>query len=60
MDALEKKLNEYHDAFGEGFPMASLGHQEESDIIEIINNCIRSKKDVYDSGYLSLDDDIMY
>lgn len=60
MTKLNQKLMEYLDTFGEGFPMSSLGHQEESKIIEIINDCISKGKDVYDSGYLSLDDDIMY
>lgn len=60
MTALDQKLTEYLDAFGEGFPMSSLGHQEESAVIEIINDCIIKGKDVYDAGYLHLDEDIMY
>lgn len=30
------------------------------EIIGIIDECIKNNKDVYDSGYLYLDDDIKY
>lgn len=53
-------LSKYFDTFDDSFPMASLGHQEESAIIEIINDCIAKGKDVYDAGYLRLDENIMY
>lgn len=55
MNKLDKALNLYEKTFDDSFPTIPL-IMENSDekVIEIINNCISNKKDVYDMGYLSL------
>lgn len=58
---LDKKLEEYRVMFKEGFPMIPLkwGRTDEQ-VIEIINRCIKEGKDVYELGYVIIDDDVMY
>ena len=58
---IDDKLQEYAEKFGDGFPMIPLawGRTEEQ-LIEIINNCLESGKDVYEMGLLQEDDDIDY
>ena len=46
--------------FNDGFPMFQMSAESPDRIIEIIGDCIKNNKDVYDSGYLSLDDDTIY
>lgn len=57
---LIRKMGEYEGVFGDGFPLFPFGSYSEEEIIEIIDRCIKEKKDVYDLGYLSLDEDIQY
>lgn len=59
-EKLEGKLKEYCKVFGDRFPMIPLGHRGEAEVIKIIDDCIAKKKDVYDSGYLSLDEEHIY
>lgn len=33
---------------------------EKEEIIKIIDDCLNKGKDVYDAGYLTLDDDVKY
>ena len=55
----EKKLDEYFEAFGEGFPMYQLGRlRTEDEIIELIDTCLKEGKDAYDMGWI--DEDAIY
>ena len=56
---LQKALEAYKKAFNDDFPTIPFESQEDEEIIDIIDECIEENKDVYDLGYLSLDD-IMY
>ena len=58
-EKLQKALETYRKAFNDDFPTIPFDSVEDEKIIEIINDCIESEKDVYDLGYLELDD-IMY
>lgn len=60
MNDFLKKLGEYEGAFGDGFPTFMFGSYSEEEIIAIIDKCIKAKKDVYDLGYLTLDENIQY
>jgi hypothetical protein len=60
MEKLDKALKKYEKFFDDSFPMFSMMSKPPDDVVEIIENCIENKKDVYDMGYLSLDDDIKY
>ncbi len=52
-----KVLKQYNEMFEGGFPTIPLAlSRSEDEIIEIINRCISEKKDVYDLGYLSIDE----
>lgn len=53
-------VKEYNKVFPGGFPSIPLCHKPEKEVIEIIENCIKEKKDVYKMGYLKLDNDIKY
>lgn len=55
-EQLLNALDRYYDAFGDSFPTTSMCGYKEEELIEIINKCILKKKDVYDLGYLSLDE----
>ena len=41
---IEKKLNEYAELFGENFPIFIVRNLEESEIIKIIDECIKNNK----------------
>ena len=60
MNDFLKKLGEYEGDFGDGFPTFMFSGYPEEETIAIIYRCIKEKKDVYDLGYLTLDDDIKY
>lgn len=58
-EKLQKALEQYKEKFNDDFPTIPFESQEDEEIIDIIDECIEENKDVYDLGYLSLDD-IMY
>ena len=58
-EELQKALETYKKAFNDSFPTIPFDSMEDEKIIEIIDDCVESGKDVYDLGYLELDD-IMY
>lgn len=58
-EKLQKALEWYKEKFNDDFPTIPFESQEDEEIIDIIDECIEENKDVYDLGYLSLDD-IMY
>lgn len=58
-EKLQKALERYKEKFHDDFPTIPFESQEDEEIIDIIDECIEENKDVYDLGYLSLDD-IMY
>lgn len=52
---LQKMYNEYKKKFNDDFPTIPLAVSlEDKEIIEIIENCISQNKDVYELGYLEL------
>lgn len=58
---LDKKLAEYADAFDDGFPMVTFGEgRTPEEIADIIDRCLKAKKDVYAIGLMSLKDGIQY
>ena len=58
-EKLQKALERYKKKFNDDFPTIPCDSREDAEIIDIIDECIEENKDVYDLGYLSLDD-IMY
>lgn len=58
-EKLQKALERYKKKFNDDFPTIPFDSREDVEIIDIIDECIEENKDVYDLGYLSLDD-IMY
>lgn len=59
--ALEKALDLYFIKFNDNFPTVPLmAGRDENGVIKIIRECVDKEKDVYELGYLSLDEDIMY
>ena len=58
-EKLQKALERYKKKFNDDFPTIPFDRREDAEIIDIIDECIEENKDVYDLGYLSLDD-IMY
>lgn len=58
---LDQYLEKYIKAFGEGFPMYQLGRtRSESEIIEIIEKCLKEQKTAYDLELVTDDLDIEY
>lgn len=52
---LQKMYDEYKKKFNDDFPTIPLAVSlEDKEIIEIIENCISQNKDVYELGYLEL------
>jgi hypothetical protein len=61
MNELDKKMQEYARQFDDGFPMIPLGWgRSETEIIEIIDKCLKENKDVYELGYIENNSDIDY
>lgn len=51
---MPEKLEEYRKKFNEGFPMIPLSWgRTESELIAIIDECIKKNKTVYDLGYVN-------
>jgi len=58
---LDEALKVYENIFDDSFPTIPLAVSNSDDkVISIINDCVRKKKDVYEAGYLTLDDGIKY
>lgn len=56
-----KKMDEYCERFGDGFPTIPLAWgRSDEEIIEIIDKCLEEGKDVYELGYVEDDLDIQY
>lgn len=60
MNELDRALNLYEKIFDDSFPMFTMMGKPQNEVVEIINKCIFENKDVYDLGYLSLNEDIVY
>lgn len=58
-EKLQKALERYKKKFNDDFPTIPFDSREDEEVIDIIDECIEENKDVYDLGYLSLDD-MMY
>ena len=59
-EKLNNALEDYAEKFNDGFPMFQMSAESPDRIVEIIDDCIKNDKDVYDSGYLSFDDNTLY
>ena len=58
---LQEKMKKYLETFYEGFPTYPLAWgRSDDEVIEIIDNCLRKKKDVYELGYVKDDDEVFY
>lgn len=58
---LETKLQEYEKMFGDSFPTYPLMlSRSEEEMIDLINECLDSRKDVYELGYLIDDPGVKY
>ncbi len=60
MDKLNDALESYEKVFDDSFPMFSMRGTSPDEIVKIIGKCISEKKDIYDMGYLSLNEDTIY
>lgn len=61
MAELDKALALYEKTFHDSFPtIPVLTDKSRTEVTEIITKCISEGKDVYDMGYLSLDNDSIY
>ncbi len=50
----------YESTFGDGFPLMCFSNKSSEKTVQIINECVEQKKDVYDLGYVSADLGIIY
>lgn len=60
MTELDTARKLYEKKFDDSFPMIPMIGTAPDEIVKIIHKCISENKDVYDMGYLSLDDDVIY
>lgn len=60
-EELVKAMEDYERVFSDNFPADPLVvSRPPEEVISIIRECLDKKKDVYELGYLSLDENIMY
>lgn len=57
MNEIEKELELYRKTFDDNFPTFAFSAKSPEEMAEIIRKCVKKKKDVYDMGYISLDDE---
>ncbi|MCI1654976.1 MAG: hypothetical protein LKI32_07250 [Lachnospiraceae bacterium] len=50
---LDEKIKEYDERF-DGFPTIAFSSYTDSEVIKIIDDCLKRGKDVYDAGYLDI------
>lgn len=56
MCELQDLIDKYDDVFPDGFPTIPLARgRSKEEVAEIIDNCIKQGKDVYELGYLEND-----
>lgn len=56
-----KKLREYAERFGDGFPTIPLAWgRSDEEVVELIDKCLAAGKNVYEMGLVSEDDDLKY
>lgn len=61
MGELDKKFQLYEKTFGDSFPTYPLMlTRTDSELIDIIDQCVIAKQDVYALGFLKDDDSIEY
>lgn len=53
-------MEQYEEVFDDAFSRSQMTGRSDTEILKIISECIKKKKDVYDLGYLTLDDDVLY
>lgn len=56
MKELDKFLKLYEYTFDDSFPMFAMQCTPQDKVIDIINECVKNDKDVYDMGYLDIND----
>ena len=60
-EQLMEKMKQYAKTFGDGFPTIPLAwDRTDEELIEIIDRCLAEKKDVYELGILTNDEDVKY
>ena len=60
-DKLMNKLAEYKKAFADGFPTIPLAWgRTDNEVIAIIDECLKKKKDVYQLGYVKEGEGVVY
>lgn len=52
-------VDAYNERFEDGFPSRPLLSRPEKEVIKIVETCLKENKDVYEMGYLKLDDDLI-
>lgn len=58
---LDEYLDKYYDKFGEALPMYQIARTRTDDeVIDVIKDCLKQGKDVYELDYCTLDEDVMY
>ena len=57
---LFEAMEQYEEVSDDTFPRSQMAGRSDEEILKIIAECIKKKKDVCDLGYLTLDDDVMY
>ena len=60
-EKLEKAQIAYAEKFGEGFPMFQLAtNRSDDEIIAIIEECVKSGKNVYERGIVKNGENVLY
>lgn len=54
-DELLQALEQYEQVFDDFFPTVPMSGHTEEEMIDMIDQCISAKKDIYDMGYLDID-----
>ena len=60
MEELSKYMHDYYEKFNDIFPMFYFSSYAPKDTIDIIKECILNKKNVFELGYVKVDDDELY
>lgn len=56
----DKAQERYKLLFNDYFPTFQLSYLSPEEMVDMINECVEKKQNVYQLGYLTLEDDVVY
>lgn len=56
----DKAQEQYKSLFNDYFPTFQFSYLSPDEMVSMINECVEKNQDIYQLGYLTLEDDVVY